>query len=239
MNQKRVQTLKRKRPETARQYVLGILRSEILDGVHPSGAQLRQEAVAIRLGVSTTPVREAFRDLLSEGLVGADDHRGVLVRGLTLYDAREVFDMRIALEPLLTGRAIGSTSTEKIDEAARLHKKLLAEKDPNLWSALNVEFHNILTSSVPRGRLTTTVESLGRAAGAYVHLSIHILPVVMQWSNDDHGKLIQAFRDGDKATAERVSREHIERTLSAILEGVSWRGEQDMLSVPQRANLSV
>lgn len=231
LKQKRPETLKRKRPDTARQYVLNILRNEILDGVHPSGEQLRQEAVAGRLGVSTTPVREAFRDLLSEGLVGADNHRGVLVRGLTLSDAREVFDMRIALEPLLTSRAIGLTTNDKIDEAARLHRKLLAEKDPNKWSILNVEFHNVLTSSVPSGRLTAAVESLGRAAGAYVHLSIHILPAVMQWSNDDHATLIEAFREGDRVTAERVSREHIERTLSAILEGVSWRGEQDMLSV--------
>ncbi len=63
-------------PRTAHQYVLGTLRTEILQGVHAPGSRLRQEEVAQRLRVSTTPVREAFRDLQAEGLVSLGTHRG-------------------------------------------------------------------------------------------------------------------------------------------------------------------
>src|SRR3546814_2795398 len=58
---KRTTMVTGERPRTARQYVLGILRTEILQGRHPPGSRLRQEEVAGRLNVSTTPVREAFR----------------------------------------------------------------------------------------------------------------------------------------------------------------------------------
>ena len=68
--------------------------------------RLRQEEVAARLGVSTTPVREAFRDLLADGLIGLDSHRGVLVRGHTLANVRELCQLRILLEPMLAACAL-------------------------------------------------------------------------------------------------------------------------------------
>lgn len=205
-----------RRPKTARHYVISVLRSEILDGRHGPGTRLRQEEIASRLGVSTTPVREAFRDLLSEGLVGEDAHRGVVVRGLTLFDAREVFEMRMALEPLLAVQALRNATRTHLDEAEKIHKQLCSERDPEKWSALNVLFHDQLHSTAPDGRLTTTVSSLGRAAGAYVNLSMHFLPKLMDANNRDHAELLRAYREFDELAAQSITRRHIEQTLRAI-----------------------
>ena len=205
-----------RRPQTARHYVISALRSEILDGRHGPGSRLRQEEVANRLGVSTTPVREAFRDLLSEGLVGEDTHRGVVVRGLTFFDAREVFEMRIALEPLLAVHAMRNTTPAHLDEAEQIHNQLCSERDPAKWSGLNVLFHDQLHSTAPEGRLATTVFSLGRAAGAYVNLSMHFLPKLMDENNRDHTDLLRAYRECDEPAAQSITRRHIEQTLRAI-----------------------
>lgn len=205
-----------RRPPTARQYVLGVLRTEILQGTHATGARLRQEEVASRLGVSTTPVREAFRDLLAEGLIEFDTHRGVLVRGLTLADVRELYELRIMLEPRLASSAVAAASPIQLEAAETTHRLLCDEQDPQAWAALNVVFHQELTRSAPAGRLATIVTSLAAAAGAYVSLSMQMTPELMASNNADHAELLRYYRDGDAEQAARKTAEHLENTLRTI-----------------------
>ncbi|MGI4747436.1 MAG: GntR family transcriptional regulator [Janthinobacterium lividum] len=212
-----------KRPQTARQYVVSVLRTEILRGTHDAGARLRQEEVAARLGVSTTPVREAFRDLLAEGLIGLDTHRGVLVRGLTLADVRELYQLRILLEPRLVVSTLASALPGHLAAAEATHLRLCAEQDPERWAALNVVFHRELTLSVPEGRLARIVANLAEAAGAYVTLSMHASPELMAFNNADHTELLQHYRNGDAEAAARKTAEHLEQTLRAIEENVQAR----------------
>lgn len=205
-----------RRPQTTRQFVVATLRAEILAGTHPAGARLRQEEVASRLGVSTTPVREAFRDLLAEGLIGLDAHRGALVRGLTLADLREIYRMRIALEPLLARQALERAGPRTFAAAAGLHAQLCEERDPGRWAALNVSFHGALTSSASEGRLSRTVTGLAEAAGAYVSLSMHATPALMAMNNRDHAELLACFERGDVESAVERTIAHLEQTLEAI-----------------------
>src|SRR5918997_1170374 len=81
------------------------------------GTRLRQNDVAKRFGVSTTPVREAFAQLQAEGLVRIDPHRGAVVFHPSVDDVLEFYEIREALESLAVGHAI-----RKIDGdlAARL-----------------------------------------------------------------------------------------------------------------------
>lgn len=210
--------MEKRRPQTASQYVLGVLRNEILDGVHSTGTHLRQEEVASRLGVSTTPVREAFRDLMSEGLVGTHTHRGVIVRGLTLDDAREVFEMKIALEPVLVVRAVHFSTEAHCRNADIFHKQLCHERDPAKWTALNVKFHETLYSAAPEGRMTNTVENLARAAEAYVNLSMHVLPQIMDDNNADHARILAAYVAKDEKALRTETRTHLEKNLRVIEE---------------------
>src|SRR5215471_5782938 len=78
------------------------LRHEVVSGMHPAGTRLRQVEVATRLGVSTTPVREAFRTLAEEGLVVHDSHRGVIVFEPSPREVHEIYEIRLELESLAT-----------------------------------------------------------------------------------------------------------------------------------------
>ena len=71
-----------RRERTKGDLVYEALQSSILSGNIRAGEHLRQEEVAARLGVSQTPVREAFRRLESEGLVEHAPNRGIIVRGI-------------------------------------------------------------------------------------------------------------------------------------------------------------
>ncbi len=212
-----------RRPQTTRQYVVGMLRAEIMKGTHGAGTRLRQEEVAVRLGVSTTPVREAFRDLLAEGLIGLDSHRGVLVRGLTLADVRELYQLRILLEPRLAACALASALPGHLAAAEATHRRLCAEHDPEQWAALNVVFHRELTRSAPDGRLARIVANLAEAAGAYVTLSMHAAPELMVSNNADHADLLRHYQSGDAEAVVRKTAEHLEHTLRAIEENVQAR----------------
>jgi DNA-binding GntR family transcriptional regulator len=202
--------------QTARQFVVATLRAEILGGLHPPDTRLRQEEVAARLGVSTTPVREAFRDLLAEGLIGLDAHRGALVRGLTLADVREIYRMRVALEPLLAREALLHAGPDGFADAAALHRLLCDERDPARWAALNVRFHAALMAAAPDGRLMRTVTTLAEAAGAYVSLSMHATPELMALNNRDHAALLGHFERGEVEGAMRRTAAHLTQTLDAI-----------------------
>ncbi|MBK6318179.1 MAG: GntR family transcriptional regulator [Dehalococcoidia bacterium] len=71
-----------KQQRTKADLVYEALQSSIMSGNIREGEHLRQEEVAARLGVSQTPVREAFRRLESEGLVEHAPNRGIIVRGI-------------------------------------------------------------------------------------------------------------------------------------------------------------
>src|ERR1044072_3141722 len=92
-------------PVTPRHAVADGLPRGCLVGQPPPGPRLRQLDVARELGVSTTPVREAFTSLAREGLVQQDAHRGVFVFAPSGDEGRERYEIRIALGPLARGGA--------------------------------------------------------------------------------------------------------------------------------------
>lgn len=202
--------------QTARQYVLGVLRTEILDGTYPEGARLRQEEVAKRLQVSTTPVREAFRDLLAEGLVWIDAHKGVVSRGLTATALQEIYELRILLEPMLAMRACAAARPEALAAAAEYHRSMLRTADPDAWSMLNEKFHAALVASQSQTRLYELTGTLATAARPYVVLSMHVDPAIIAGNNADHAGILAAFEAGDAALVEARARLHLENTLHAV-----------------------
>ncbi len=108
--------------------MLSTLRAEILQGLYPANTHLRQEEVAKRLNVSTTPVREAFRDLRAEGLVSIDPNKGVVTRGLTVADATGIYELRMMLEPMLAQRACVHITAADLDAAKGSHEAMVATR---------------------------------------------------------------------------------------------------------------
>ena len=74
------------------------LRESILRGRYPEGQPLRQDAIAEQLGVSRIPVREALRQLESEGLVTFSPHKGAVVSTLSVGEIEELFELRAIIE---------------------------------------------------------------------------------------------------------------------------------------------
>jgi DNA-binding GntR family transcriptional regulator len=209
--------------QTAQQYVLNTLRAEILSGRHPANTRLRQEEVAARLNVSTTPVREAFRDLRAEGLVSIDPNKGVVTRGLTATDVDEIYELRMVLEPMLAQRACRRASAAQLDAAEACHRTMLATDSPDAWSVLNETFHEHLVACEAHTRLFAMVGALFSVARPYVALAMHVQQDIMASNNHEHATLLAAYRARDEIEVYEQSREHLRNTLAAVVQCVNGR----------------
>lgn len=207
--------------KTIEQHVLSLLRNDILSGTYQPGAKLRQDEVAKRFGVSTTPVREAFRGLRSEGLVSIDANKGVVVKGLTVNDVAEIYALRILLEPILAKKAVNSITPESLQAAQIIHDQMCAATDPHQWSVLNREFHLQLMMSEESSRLYEIVKNLLMVAEPYVSLSIFIHPQILQADNKEHGMILDGYLTKSSTQVENIVKQHLEQTLAAIQESVN------------------
>jgi DNA-binding GntR family transcriptional regulator len=205
---------------TAYQYAIETLRTEILQGKLKAGDRLRQDDLARRLEMSTTPVREALRTLVSEGLVFFDVHRGAVVRGLTIEDVNELYHLRKTLEPMMAEQAMATLREGDIANAEALHAEMLATSDVVKWTELNQAFHAALWASQDNSRLAHLIKTLRDASGPYIALSLHMRPVHVDVSNREHRTMLEEYRARDVDAARRHTQAHLDATLRIIVEAI-------------------
>ncbi|WP_286797984.1 GntR family transcriptional regulator [Pandoraea sp. 64-18] len=205
---------------TAYQYAIETLRAEILQGKLKAGDRLRQDDLARRLEMSTTPVREALRTLVSEGLVFFDVHRGAVVRGLTIDDVNELYRLRKTLEPMMVEQAMATLREGDIANAQALHTEMLATSDVATWTELNQAFHAALWASQDNSRLAHLIKTLRDASGPYIALSLHMRPAHVDVSNGEHQTMLDEYRARDVDAARRHMQAHLDATLRIIVEAI-------------------
>jgi len=208
---------------TAHQYAKDSLRHAIITGSLPAGARLVQADLAAELGVSTTPIREALRDLVAEGLIVFDPHRGALVRSLDIAEVKEVYAIRRVLEPLAVRMATGLISRAEAAEAISLIEQMDDCADPAQWVQLNTHFHSLLEAAARSPRLGSMIRSLQDIATRYLAHAVTQSPERMSDGNAEHRALLAAIirKNADEASAVMVR--HVDATLDILLD--SWPAE--------------
>jgi DNA-binding GntR family transcriptional regulator len=189
-------------------------RERILSGRLPADTPIRQDALALELGISKIPLREALARLESDGLVVSHPNRGFIVRPLSRPDAEDVFDLRLRIEP--NACVLGALGADQAaHEAARA---ALAALDEALRNGLadigrrNREFHLALVRPSGRGVTIETVDRLLALSERYVriHLGGHRR---LDRASHEHETLLQAWLDRRTETVRREARVHIRATL--------------------------
>lgn len=211
----------RSRPRTAAEFVVHQLRGKILSGEIPAGEWLRQNHIAAELGVSSTPVREALRELAAEGLILSDAHRGNMVRGLTISDVSEIYELRRNLEPLLIKRTFDQVMEHDLIQCEALIATMEETSDISRWSQLNGQFHSLLSGPGHDIRTSRLVESLRDASMPYVALSLYGRDDELVRSNNDHKAIIDAYRQKNLASATHLNDLHLQATIKIIQEKLS------------------
>lgn len=185
------------------------LRQAIIRGSLVGGQILRQESLAQQLGVSRVPVREAIRQLSSEGLVQISTYRGAVVAALSADDIREIYDIRVGLETTALRLALPHLSPAILGRAAAVLHEIEAAMEAVEWGARNWQFHTTLYTPAQRPRLLALIRTMHDNVGRY----LQVYPALMQqqrYSQQEHHQLLAACQAQDEQAALRILRQHLE-----------------------------
>ncbi len=208
-----VRGLSGRRRGTAHVYVRETLRQDILNGTLPGGTRLAQTDIANQLGVSTTPVREALRDLASEGLVTIDPHRGGFVMEMTRDDVVEIYEIRYQLEPMALRLAFPRITDEIVERLDQLNEEMSATSHLATWVELNRDFHMSIYAVLERPRLLSIIGSIFDASVMAVGARLAHTSGVREEANHEHAELVDAIRHSDVDGAIGLLQDHLARPV--------------------------
>lgn len=200
---------------TAVDLVRESLRAAILRGDLPGGTRLVQTEIASQLDVSTTPVREAMRDLASEGLITLDSHRIGTVRQPDWEEMSEIVEIRRALERVALQRAMDNITQTQLGQARELADQLTEDVDLGTWVQKNSEFHSIFHWATSTGRLANFLVALESAGGVFVAQAQRLHPDIRERAIADHFALLEAFDSSDVDAAVEIQYHHVNLPLEA------------------------
>lgn len=195
------------------------IRGDILEGRYKNNDELREISIGEELGVSRTPVREAFRQLELEGLISIIPNKGAYVTGITVKDVKDIYMIRSKLEGLAARWAVENITKEQLEEmeeniylsefhAAKGHNDQIAELDNR--------FHEILYEACNSKMLAHQL----REYHEYVHrvrsktLSENKRS---EASTNEHKNIMEAIKSGDKDLAENCANKHIQNAYKNIV----------------------
>ena len=197
--------------QTVASLALEAIRERILRGEYAEGTALRQDAIAAELGVSRIPVREALRQLETEGLVTLNPHVGAVVSTLSLAEVKELFDLRALIEADLLRRATPLINREDLARAEEIltrYETALEQEDVALWGLLNWEFHSALYTPAKQPLTMGVVQNLQNQSDRYFRLQL-ALTNAKRRANEEHRALLEAVGDGEAAHACSILTAHI------------------------------
>jgi DNA-binding GntR family transcriptional regulator len=217
-------------PRTAQQLAYEFVRRAILRGDLAPGTRLTQSDIAGQLSLSTTPVREALRRLASENLVRIDAHRGAIVRGVDKDELREIYEIRLLLEPLAMRKATVRITDEELDRAERLWEQMNDNSDPGDWAEANRAFHAVFADAASSTILIRILGTLRDSASNYVRWLSVADPGLPVRANQEHRRLLDACRSRDADKAARIEEEHLLSTFEAMMSDLPESGPQPVSS---------
>jgi GntR family transcriptional regulator, gluconate operon transcriptional repressor len=187
-----------------------LLRHEILSGRFRQGEHLVETKIAEQLGVSRGPVREAFKLLRAEGLVKEEPRRGMFVVSLSARDAREIYELRAAIEGRAAHLLAASGDAGKIRELSRLNaaiERAEAANDTTGVYACDLAFHDALCRLSGNARLHEVFVRYVPALRALLRLDKRVHGP-MENVRGVHRPLMQAIEAGDADLARSLAERH-------------------------------
>lgn len=195
-----------------------ILREAISSGRMSPGQIHSVQALAEQLGVSRTPVREALLQLARQGLVEPVRNRGFLVVERSLQDVRDIFEIRLLLEPAAARAAARRANAEDVDRMqAHYHEMTAAARagDADTTWKHDRAFHLAILEASGNSRLAQYIDALRDLIQRRGQLTTRSRQ--LQAIAREHGPILDAMEKRHGAGAEQAMRHHIRQTRDALL----------------------
>ncbi len=192
------------RHQTLREKILETIREAILKGNLKPGEKVAEPELAERFGISRTPIREAFRQLESEGYLTVIPRKGAVVAALSERDVQEFYAIKSILEGYaaeLAAKNLTDKELEKLETINNKLKQLASEGDVKAFYRVHNEFHETFLKAADNSKLYELIHQLGMKFSRLRMASLSVQGR-MAISVAEHDKLLDAFRKHDGKAAE-------------------------------------
>ncbi|NVK35660.1 MAG: GntR family transcriptional regulator [Rhodobacteraceae bacterium] len=194
------------------------LRAFILDGVLKEGDRIIETSLCALLNVSRTPLREAIKTLIHEGLIEHQPNRGARVTKTSAKEMRQLFEVISSLEMLAAETVATSIKPNDFKRLKALHDKMArhhAAGERDKYFALNHQIHLKIVELSGNKMLIETHSGLMIRAR---HLRFQALAGEARWieAMAEHEAIMEAFEAADGALAGQLMRQHVRRTGEVV-----------------------
>lgn len=208
---------------TLREIILENIRDAIVSGGLKAGSRVSEPELAERYGISRTPIREAFRQLESEGYLTVIPRRGAVVSELSPKDVEEFYAIKSIMEGYAARRACENLSSKNLDRLQSINDKLAElalNGDIKHFFKIHNDFHELFIKAADNEKLHELIAGLVTRFQRLRFTSLS-LPGRMEISVQEHEKIIAAFRNKDADLAESLVRQNAEYGGRVLIKGTA------------------
>ena len=195
------------------------VKARIIGNVYPPNLQVLEQDLALQLGMSRTPVREALIRLEREGLVEILPRRGMRIVPIAPDDMREIYEVLTCLEARAAGRLAERRPSEAelapLIEAQAGMERALDQGDLEAWAEADERFHATLLELAGNRRLAAMALTLFDQVRRARMATLRMRPLPRQ-SNRDHRAVIEAILAGDAGKARTLHEDHRRRAMHLL-----------------------
>jgi DNA-binding GntR family transcriptional regulator len=197
------------------------VKNQVLTGAFPGGELISEGEVAAALGMSRTPVREAFLRLEAEGLLRLYPQRGALVVPVSSEEARAVIEARLVLEQFAAGKVIArgpaacAAVFERLLAELQRQRDAVAESDLQEFADADRAFHSVTLQESANSIVAGFYSSL-RDRQTRMNRELVIHDERTTTIIDEHRVIAEAMRDGDLQRTEEAMRTHLASTMRTL-----------------------
>jgi len=217
------------RHQTLREKILETIRDAILKGNMKPGERVSEPELAERFGISRTPIREAFRQLESEGYLQVIPRKGAVVASLSERDVEEFYAIKIILEGFAARMAAENLTAKDIERLESINQRLqqiAAEGDVKTFFRVHNEFHEVFIKAAGNEKL---YEMITQLVMRFKRLRLASLsqPGRMEISVEEHRNMIQAFKNHDGDRADSLVRHTATIGAGVLIQSMSQADENE------------
>ena len=197
--------------ELLSQKVYRTIKKQIIQGMLEPGSRFTENNLAEKLKVSRTPIREAMRKLVNEGLVNASPNKKMTISEVSISDIKEVLMIRGVLEGLAANIASKRITCQEINELENIVKKMVQSvKNNNLLAYFEEDdkFHDFILKVCNSKWIIRVRNNLSNIIYRYRFKSLSV-PGRLLHSLEEHKEILESLKRHDSEGAEKTSKIHM------------------------------
>lgn len=204
---------------TMKHQIYQIIKKEICDGNFPPGKWLQEKELAEQLSVSRSPVREALKQLVDEGLAIEYPNKGVFVKEFTAKDIEEIYEVRIMLESFAIKNSVKTMTGKNISELTAILERLVSHYEDNDLAGYiqaDTQLHEYI---INLGGNSLVVDIYSRIYSQTQQFRIYSLTTQRRFDDSlkEHKSIVENLIDGNSEEADRINRTHLTLARDEII----------------------